>query len=119
MALGIRNRPDAERPQVILFDGVFAHLIDLRVNATVDLKGQPMFEAVKIEDALFHPELTTKLRAQTTVTQQIPRGLLRLSGARSQFTNSRGGDTHGQIISAYKRSEREVTRPDTHRRARK
>ena len=79
---GIRNphQKDAERAQIILFHGVSAHRIDLRVNAAIELKGEPMFEAVKIEDAVFNTELMAKLRAQPTVTQQLPRVLFRLLG---------------------------------------
>ena len=45
----------------------------------IELNGEPMFGAVKIQDAFFHPELTAELRAQPTVAQQFPCGLFRLS----------------------------------------
>jgi len=76
---------------MIFLGGVSAYLVDLRVNAPVELNRQAMFEAVKIEDAVFHTKLTAKLRAQPTVAQQLPRGLFRLRGARPQFANSRSG----------------------------
>ena len=42
-----------------------AHLVDLRVHAAIEFKGEPMFEAVKIEDVVFDAELTAKFRAQS------------------------------------------------------
>ena len=71
-----------ESSQIIFFGGISAHLVDLRVDPAVELNGQSMLEAVKIEDAVFDAELTAKLCAQPTVTQQLPRGLFRLRGAR-------------------------------------
>jgi hypothetical protein len=46
----IRNsqQSNAEGPQIIFFGGIFAHLVDLRVNAAIKFNGKPMFEAVKI-----------------------------------------------------------------------
>ena len=99
----IRNaqQSNAEGPQIIFFGGIFAHLVDLRVNAAIEFNGQSMFEAVKIEDAVFDAELTAKFRAQSTIAEQVPRDLFRLRGARSQLANARGGDTHRLIIPAH------------------
>jgi hypothetical protein len=98
----IRNpqQTDAHRLQIILFGGIFAHLVDLRVNAAIEFNGKPKFEAVKIEDAVFDAELTAKLRAQSTISEQVPRGLFRLCGARSQLAKARSGDTHRLIMPA-------------------
>jgi hypothetical protein len=87
--------------QIIFFGGVFAHLIDLRVNAAIEFKGEPMFEAVKIKDAVFDAELTAKFRAQSTITEQVPRDLFHLRGDRAQSAKARGGDTQRLIIPAH------------------
>ena len=50
-------------PQIILFRGVFAHPIDLRVNAAIEFGGQSIFEAVEIQNAVFNAELPPELRA--------------------------------------------------------
>jgi hypothetical protein len=46
----IRNaqQSNAEGPQIIFFGSIFAHLIDLSVDAAIEFKGEPMFEALKI-----------------------------------------------------------------------
>ncbi len=85
---------------MIFFGGIFAHLVDLRVDAAIEFNGEPVFEAVKIEDAAFDAELTAKLRAQATITEQFPRSLFRLRGTGSQLPNARGGDSHRPIIPA-------------------
>jgi hypothetical protein len=71
----IRNaqQSNTESSQTIFFGGISAHLVDLRVNAAIEFNGEPMFEAVEIEDTVFHPELTPKFRAQSTVAQELPR----------------------------------------------
>ena len=96
----IRNaqQANAEGPQIILFGGIFAHLTDLRVNAAIEFNTEPMFEAVEIQDAVFDAELAAEFRAQSTITEQVPRDLFRLRGARSQLANARGGDFHAAII---------------------
>lgn len=40
------QQPYTDRPQIILFDRVFPHLADLRMNAAVKLDRQAMLEAV-------------------------------------------------------------------------
>ena len=46
---GVRNAQQsyAQSPQMIFFRGVPAHLIDLRMNAAIELNGQSVFEAVR------------------------------------------------------------------------
>ena len=55
---------------MIFFLGVPAHLVDLRMNAAIKLKGQSVFEAVEIQDTIFKAELTAKLRPQPTILQE-------------------------------------------------
>ena len=43
-----QSNPDG--PQIIFFGSVFAHLPDLSVDAAVEFNGQPMLEAIEIED---------------------------------------------------------------------
>ncbi len=49
----IRNaqQSNAEGEQIIFFASIFAHLVDLRVDAAIELKGEPMFEEVPRGDA--------------------------------------------------------------------
>jgi hypothetical protein len=71
------------------------------VDPAIEFKGKPMLEAVKIKGAFFHTELTAKLRAQSTIMEQVPRRLFRLCGARAQLANAHGRDTHRLIIPAH------------------
>ena len=98
---GVRNSQQsyAERPQTIFFPRVPAHLIDLRVNAAIEFNCEPMFEAVKIQNAAIDAELTAKLRAKSTIPQESPRGLFGFRWAPPKFANARRGDFHGGIIS--------------------
>ena len=95
--VGNPQQSNAEGPQTVFFGGIIAHLVDLRVNPAIELNGEPMFEAVKIQDAVFDAELPAEFRAQSTITQQGPSGLFRLRGARSQLANARGGIRIGRL----------------------
>ena len=99
----IRNAQQTytESSQIIFFDGVSAHLVDLRMDAAIEFYGESMLEAVKIEDAVFDTELTAKFRAQSTIAEQVPRDLFRLRGARSQLAKARGRGAHRLIIPAH------------------
>ena len=77
---------------MIFFLGVPAHLVDLRMNAAINLNGQSVSEAEEIQDTIFKAEMTAKLRAQPTIPQESPRGLFGFRGAPSQFANSRRGN---------------------------
>src|SRR5208282_1244036 len=59
----IRNaqQSNAEGAQIIFFGGIFAHLVDLRVDAAIKFNGQSVLEATEIEHTVFYAELTAKL----------------------------------------------------------
>jgi hypothetical protein len=71
--LSIRNpqQADADGSEVIFFSGVSLHLTWLRVNATIKLNGQAMFEAVEIDDAVLDAALAAKFRAQPPIPQEM------------------------------------------------
>src|SRR5690242_19563397 len=70
------------------------------MDTTIKFDGQPMFEAVEVENALFNAKLAAELGAKPTIAQQAPCGLFRLGGAGTELANSPGGDSHGGIIAA-------------------
>ena len=96
--VGNAQQLNAECAQMIFFLGVPAHLVDLRMNASIKFNGQSVLKAVEIQDTIFNAELTAKLRAQPTIPQEPPRGLFGFRWGPSQFANSRRGDFHGAII---------------------
>ena len=65
----IRNpqQVHADGPEVVFFGGVSPQLTWLRVNTAIELDGQAMLEAVKINDPLADATLAAELRAQPTV----------------------------------------------------
>jgi len=48
-------------------------LAGLRVNPTIELDGQTVFEAVEIHNPVPDVTLATKFRAQLPAPQQVPR----------------------------------------------
>jgi len=70
----IRNpqQADADGSEVIFFSGVSPHLTWLRVNATIKLDGQAMFEAVEIDDPVLNAAWAAKFRAQPPTPKQMP-----------------------------------------------
>jgi hypothetical protein len=55
-----------------LFSRVSPHLTWLPVNATIELDGQAMFEAVEIDDPVLDAARVARFRAQPLIPKQMP-----------------------------------------------
>jgi hypothetical protein len=70
----LRNpqQADADGSEVIFLSGVSLPLTWLRVNATIKLNGQAMFEAVEIDDPVLDAALAAKFRPQPLIPKEMP-----------------------------------------------